>query len=68
MDARPIRNADLIQKEQIAELGELIAGETQGRTWEYPIGVAGLTGLAVQDYRIAEALFLASEFVESEIS
>lgn len=53
--------AGLIRREEIAELGDLIAGKAKGRTREDQISVADLTGVAVQDIKIAEAVFQASE-------
>jgi ornithine cyclodeaminase len=43
----------------VAELGDVIAGRTPGRTSEDQITVADLTGVAVQDIKIAEAVFQA---------
>jgi ornithine cyclodeaminase len=41
------------------ELGDVIAGRAAGRTTEDQITVADLTGVAVQDIKIAEAVFQA---------
>ena len=48
-----------IAQEDILELGDVIAGHVDGRTSEEQITVADLTGVAVQDIKIAEAVFEA---------
>ena len=48
-----------ISKEKIVELGNVIAGSVDGRTSENQITVADLTGVAVQDIKIASAVFKA---------
>ena len=48
-----------IRQQDIVELGNVIA-EGQGRTDESQIIVTDLTGVAVQDIKIAEAVFLAA--------
>ena len=45
----------------MVELGEVIAGTAPGRGGEEEITVADLTGVAVQDIKIAEAVFRALE-------
>ncbi len=45
-----------IRKEDVRELGGIIAGTAAGRTSEDQITVADLTGVAVQDIKIAEAV------------
>jgi len=45
--------------DSIAELGNIIASG-KGRTDENQITIADLTGVAIQDIKIAEAIFLAS--------
>jgi ornithine cyclodeaminase len=42
---------------EVIELGQVIAGETAGRTTEEQITVADLTGVAVQDIVIASAVY-----------
>ena len=51
LKARTITQADLV------ELGQLLAGGHPGRTAEAQITVADLTGVAVQDIKIAEAVY-----------
>ncbi len=48
--------AGLIKKENIIELGDVIAGRRSGRTSDEQITVADLTGVAVQDIQIAKAV------------
>lgn len=54
-------SSDLITKDDLVELGEIISGEKSGRISEEQITVADLTGVAVQDMMIAKAVFVASE-------
>jgi ornithine cyclodeaminase len=49
-----------ITKNDIIELGDVIA-HSKGRTCEMQVTIADLTGIAVQDIKIAEAVFLASQ-------
>lgn len=48
--------ASLINKEDLIELGDVIAGRQPGRTSDSQITVADLTGVAVQDIQIAKAV------------
>jgi ornithine cyclodeaminase len=48
--------AGLIDKEDLIELGNVIAGRQSGRTSDAQITVADLTGVAVQDIQIAKAV------------
>ncbi len=50
-------DADLLDREQVVELGAVIDGRRPGRTGDSQITVADLTGVAVQDLAIAEAVF-----------
>ena len=52
--------AGLLEKHQMVELGQVIAGTTMGRESMDQITVADLTGVAVQDMAIAEAVYNAS--------
>ena len=57
--------AGLINKEDITELGDVIAGLQSGRTSDAQTTVADLTGVAVQDIQIAKAVheaLLQSDF------
>ncbi len=57
--------ADLIKKEDLIELGDVIAGRQSGRTSDEQITVTDLTGVAVQDIQIAKAVheaLLQSDF------
>jgi ornithine cyclodeaminase len=57
--------AGLINKEDLIELGDVIAGRQSGRTSDAQITVADLTGVAVQDIQIAKAVheaLLQSDF------
>jgi ornithine cyclodeaminase len=45
-----------IGEEDVGELGDIIAGTAEGRTSEEQITVADLTGVAVQDIKIASAV------------
>lgn len=51
--------AGLIKKEDLIELGDVIAGHKSGRTSAEQITVADLTGVAVQDIQIAKAVHKA---------
>jgi ornithine cyclodeaminase len=53
--------AGLLEKNRILELGRVISGSTFGRESEDQITVADLTGVAVQDMAIAEAVYKASQ-------
>lgn len=48
-----------ITKNKVIELGNVIAGKTPGRTSDDQITVADLTGVAVQDIKIASAVYQA---------
>ena len=48
--------AGLINKEDLIEIGDVIAGRQSGRTSNEQITVADLTGVAVQDIQIAKAV------------
>lgn len=48
-----------IREEDVIELGDIIAGRKSGRTSDRQITVADLTGVAVQDIKIAEAVYKA---------
>ena len=48
--------AGLVKKEDLIELGDVIAGRQPGRTSDEQITVADLTGVAVQDIQIAKAV------------
>ena len=57
--------AGLINKEDLIEIGDVIAGRQSGRTSDEQITVADLTGVAVQDIQIAKAVheaLLQSDF------
>jgi ornithine cyclodeaminase len=51
--------AGRLSRDSIVELGDVIAGKAEGRTSEDQITVADLTGVAVQDIKIAEAVYKA---------
>jgi ornithine cyclodeaminase len=51
--------AGAIQQESLLELGRVISGETPARSSEDQITVADLTGVAVQDIKIASAVYEA---------
>lgn len=53
--------AGLLEKHQMIELGHVISGQTLGRESMDQITVADLTGVAVQDLAIAEAVYKASQ-------
>ena len=48
--------AGLLEQDELVELGQVISGETPGRTAAAQITVADLTGVAVQDIGIATAV------------
>lgn len=52
--------AGALEKERVIELGEVISGRCAGRTSGSQITVADLTGVAVQDLAIAEAVLQAT--------
>ena len=49
--------AGLIAEADLVELGQIINGQAPGRTSDEQITVADLTGVAVQDMTIAEAVY-----------
>jgi len=51
--------AGLLREDEVVELGALLAGRARGRTSDEEITVADLTGVAVQDVRIASAVLRA---------
>ena len=53
--------AGRLEKDQIRELGQIISGKARGRESKDQITVADLTGVAVQDMAIAQAVFHASQ-------
>lgn len=57
---KAIRAGYLVQ-EELVELGDIIAGHTTGRTSDDQVTVADLTGVAVQDIKIATAIYNAVE-------
>jgi ornithine cyclodeaminase len=48
---------DIIQQNEITELGDLVNGDVPGRISDDQVTVADLTGVAVQDIQIAKAVF-----------
>ncbi len=48
---------NMIHKEDLTELGNIIAGKNKGRTSEEQITIADFTGVAVQDIQIAKAVY-----------
>lgn len=52
-------NAGQLAKEEIVELGQVISGSVTGRRSDDEITVADLTGVAVQDIKIASAVYEA---------
>ena len=50
--------AGLIRREQLVELGHMLAGTQPGRSDQQQITVADLTGLAIQDVQIAKSVLL----------
>ena len=53
--------AGRLEKDQITELGQIILGRARGRESGDQITVADLTGVAVQDMAIAQAVYQASQ-------
>jgi len=51
--------AGKLERNQVKELGQVIAGTTSGRVSQDQITVADLTGVAVQDIKIAAAVYSA---------
>lgn len=51
---------NIIQKESLYELGNIICSKNNGRTSDAQITIADLTGLAVQDIAIATIIYKAS--------
>ncbi len=49
--------AGKLERDQVKELGQVIAGTTRGRVSQDQITVADLTGVAVQDIKIAAAIY-----------
>jgi ornithine cyclodeaminase len=49
-----------IRRDDVVELGNIISGKTSGRTSDNQITVTDLTGVAVQDIKIATAVYEAS--------
>ena len=52
-------NAMQLTQDRPVELGKILTGEVQGRTHEAQITVADLTGVAVQDIKIASLVYQA---------
>jgi len=52
--------AKQITSEKLIELGNVISGKASGRTSDTQITIADLTGVAVQDIKITEAVYTAS--------
>ncbi len=50
---------DAIRQEDILELGNIISGNSSGRTNDEQITIADLTGIAVQDIQITKAVYEA---------
>ena len=48
-----------IRRDDIVELGRIIAGDTPGRNSEEQVTIADLTGVAVQDIQISKAVYEA---------
>lgn len=53
--------AGKLEKARVKELGRVIAGTSGGRVSQDQISVADLTGVAVQDIKIAEAVYRAHQ-------
>jgi len=53
--------AGKLERGQVKELGQLIAGNVSGRVSQEQITVADLTGVAVQDIKIAAAVYRAHQ-------
>lgn len=51
--------AGKLEKDHVRELGQILVGTNEGRTSQNQITVADLTGVAVQDIKIASAAFRA---------
>lgn len=49
----------VLDRQDLVELGEILAGSARGRTSDDQITVADLTGVAVQDIQIAKAVYEA---------
>ncbi|RME82322.1 MAG: ornithine cyclodeaminase family protein [Caldilineae bacterium] len=49
----------VLSREHLLELGDIVAGRAPGRTSPRQISVADLTGVAVQDIKIAQAVYSA---------
>jgi ornithine cyclodeaminase len=47
---------DAVRREQIIELGSIVAGDAPGRTSDDQVTIADLTGVAVQDIQISKAV------------
>lgn len=52
---------NIISEDNVIELGNIISGTCQGRTSDNQITIADLTGLAVQDIKIAKAVYAFSQ-------
>lgn len=50
--------AGLVRREQLMELGHMLAGTLPGRQEQHQITVADLTGLAIQDVQVAKSVLL----------
>ena len=51
--------ARCLREDKIVELGTILSGETRGRTQMDQITIADITGVAVQDLKIAQAVYSA---------
>jgi ornithine cyclodeaminase/alanine dehydrogenase-like protein (mu-crystallin family) len=54
-------NAGLVTREQVTELGAVLAGDTAGRAGPEAVTLFDSTGLAIQDLAVAAAAFAAWE-------
>ncbi len=55
-----LKSSAIVEKD-IVELGNIISGDTVGRTSDDQITIADLTGVAVQDIQITKAVFKAAQ-------
>jgi len=60
--------AGKLAEHQLVELGHIIAGKAQGRTSDQQITIADLTGVAVQDIKIAEAVYKNFGLIRSYVN
>ncbi len=56
-----------VTKENVVELGNIIAGNASGRTSDNQLTVADLTGVAMQDFKISTAVYKSNNHKDRQV-